>query len=82
MFIWALNLYPLNNSLKVTAYTKFILNSGEGETTGGTVDKAIFSFFIPTFKENNEFIACCTSNSGITFLAFLAEALALCAPSI
>ena len=45
VFICALNLYSLNNSRTVSAYMKFSLNSGAGETTGGTVeDIKPFSF--------------------------------------
>ena len=48
---------------------------------GGTVDKAICSAGMPTACEYAVLMACYTNNSGVTFQASLAVALALCAPS-
>lgn len=49
---------------------------------GGTVDRLMFSGFMPTRSENRELMACCTISSGMTFHASRAVAFALWAPSI
>ncbi len=50
---------------------------GAGGAVGGTVDRAMYSFFIPTALEKAQLIACCTISSGITLYPFIAVALAL-----
>jgi len=58
VFICALNLNPLKTFLNKFAYGKSNLKDGNGAASGGTVESAIYSFFIPIFIENREFIAC------------------------
>lgn len=55
---------------------------GAGVEEGGTVERQMFPWSMPTFLEKMELMACYTISSGITFQASRAVALALWAPSI
>ena len=82
VFIWARMRYSVKRSRRATAYGRSIKTSGAGVAEGGTVDRQMLPFLMPTLAEKMALMACCTISSGMTFHASRAVALALCAPSI